>query len=202
MRESVSETVSDEIQIRLGGSGGQGLQLSAKLLADALVREGRTVALSQSYEPTSRGGFSRADVIVADRAIDYPLVTTLDYLVLLDELAVPPCVALLAASGTVLADRARVTTAFASALDVRPLPFSEVARSLGNERVANVVALGTLVAVAQLCSEATLDAVLRAGTPAKFLDLNLEALAAGYRLAGDARQPPPAPHGSRANTRT
>ncbi|MEE8453815.1 MAG: hypothetical protein V3R90_03470 [Limibaculum sp.] len=41
-------------EIRFGGSGGQGLQLSAKLLADALIQEGRKVARSQSYEPTSR----------------------------------------------------------------------------------------------------------------------------------------------------
>lgn len=204
--------MSEETQIRLGGSGGQGLQLSARLLADALVREGRTVALSQSYEPTSRGGFSRADLVVADRAIDYPLVTSLDWLVLLDELAVPPCLPLLGADGSALADRTRVSTAFAAHLAVQSLPFSDVARSLGNERVANVVALGTLVAQAGLCTRDTLEAVLRAGTPAKFLDLNLEALAAGVRLAGAAGSGPgsrqgsgPAPrpaHGLAANTRT
>ena len=185
--------MSDEIQIRLGGSGGQGLQLSARLLADMVVREGRTVALSQSYEPTSRGGFSRADLVIADRAIDYPLVTGLDYLVLLDEIAIPPCLPLLKADGLILADRARVSTAFAGPLHVRILPFSDVARGLGNERVANVVALGALVATAELGADETLDAVLRDGTPQRFLDLNVEALAAGFRLG---RETPPLPRRS------
>lgn len=194
--------MGDPLQLRLGGRGGQGLQLSARLLADAVVADGRMVALSQSYEPTSRGGFSRADLVVADGAIDYPLVTALDWLVLLDELAVPPCIALLAATGTVLADRMRVTAAFAAGLDVRPLPFTEVARGLGDERIANVVALGALAARAALCRAETLEAVLEAGAPAKFLALNREALAAGWRLGAEAGAPPAAGHGARANTRT
>lgn len=193
--------VRDAIQLRLGGIGGQGLQLSARLLADALVREGRTVALSQSYEPTSRGGFSRADVIVADRAIDYPLVTGLDWLVLLDEIAIAPCLPILTVDAVVLADRTRVAAGLPAG-DVRALPFSEVARGLGNERVANVVALGALVALAGLCAAETLEAVLREGTPAKFLDVNREALAAGFRLAGEAGPTHRAPQGVLANTRT
>ncbi|MBT4068710.1 MAG: pyruvate ferredoxin oxidoreductase, partial [Candidatus Marinimicrobia bacterium] len=33
-----------EIQIRLSGTGGQGLQLSAKMMAEALIQEGRQIA--------------------------------------------------------------------------------------------------------------------------------------------------------------
>ena len=64
--------MSNELQIRLSGSGGQGLQLSARVLAAAFADEGRIVALSQSYEPTSRGGVSRSDLVVGDGLVDYP----------------------------------------------------------------------------------------------------------------------------------
>lgn len=64
-------------QARLSGSGGQGLGLAGRLLADALVAEGWRVALSQSYEPTSRGGLSRSDLVVDGAAVDYPLATDL-----------------------------------------------------------------------------------------------------------------------------
>ena len=49
------------IEIRIGGTGGQGLILSAKMLADALAAGGKRVAQSQTYEPTSRGGYCNAD---------------------------------------------------------------------------------------------------------------------------------------------
>ena len=184
-----------EIQVRLGGSGGQGLQLSSKILAASLLRSGRTVALSQSYEPTSRGGVSQSDLVVGDgaAAIDYPLVTAIDYLVLLDEVAAPASLRLVRAGGVVLADAARVDAAGLTSrggsgaaegdeLVVRRLPFTELARSLGNERIANIIALGALIAAADLCPLATVHAVLRKETPPKFLDINIEALAAGHRL--------------------
>jgi 2-oxoglutarate ferredoxin oxidoreductase subunit gamma len=184
-----------EIQVRLGGSGGQGLQLSSKILAAALLRSGLTVALSQSYEPTSRGGVSQSDLVVGDGAapIDYPLVTAIDYLVLLDEVAAPASLRLVKAAGVVLGDAARVDAAGLASGDrtgsggglvVRQLPFTELARALGNERIANIIALGALIAAADLCPLATVNAVLRAETPPKFLDMNVEALAAGYRLIG------------------
>jgi 2-oxoglutarate ferredoxin oxidoreductase subunit gamma len=183
--------MNGEIQVRLGGSGGQGLQLSARILAAALLRGGRTVALSQSYEPTSRGGVSQSDLVVGDGAapIDYPLVTAIDALVLLDEVAAPASLRLLRAGGVVLADAARVEAAGLAGGSgggwvVRQLPFTELARTLGNERIANIIALGALIAAADLCPLATVNAALRAETPPKFLDMNVAALSAGYRLIG------------------
>jgi 2-oxoglutarate ferredoxin oxidoreductase subunit gamma len=171
-------------QIRFGGSGGQGLQLSAKILAASLLRCGRTVALSQSYEPTSRGGVSRSDLVVGDgaAAVDYPLVTDLDVLVLLDDVAAASSLPLVRRGGLVLADAARVEASAEAGRVVRSLPFIAVARTLGNERVANIVALGALIAAADLCPLATVEAVVRAETPPKFLDMNIEALEAGHRL--------------------
>src|SRR5664279_2301087 len=78
------------IEMRLGGTGGQGLLLSAKILADALAAGGKRVAQSQTYEPTSRGGFCNADLVISDVEVDFPLTTALDYLVLLDRLAIKP----------------------------------------------------------------------------------------------------------------
>ena len=60
-------------EVRIGGTGGQGLILSGKMLADALAAEGKHVAQSQTYEPTSRGGFCNADLVIADGEVDYPL---------------------------------------------------------------------------------------------------------------------------------
>ena len=87
--------MADELEIRLSGSGGQGLILAAGILAEAFVSEGRTVAQSQSYEPTSRGGLSRSDLVVSDGEADFPLVSELDYLVVLDQVAVAACSMLL-----------------------------------------------------------------------------------------------------------
>jgi 2-oxoglutarate ferredoxin oxidoreductase subunit gamma len=59
---------------------------------------------------------------------------------------------------------------------------TRTAIELGSERVANMVALGALAALAGICERKALEQAVRAETPKSFLDLNLDALAAGYRL--------------------
>jgi len=174
--------VLENFELRFGGSGGQGLQLSAKLLADALIREGRKVARSQSYEPTSRGGLSRADLVVARRRIDYPLVTALDYLVLLDQLPVAVSVPLLKPGALVIADARRAGDIPEGDHDIHVLPLSESALALGNERATNIVALGVLAGLGDVCERDTLETVIRNGVPPRFLDLNLRAFAKGMEL--------------------
>jgi 2-oxoglutarate ferredoxin oxidoreductase subunit gamma len=173
-----------ELEIRLSGSGGQGLILCAGMLAEALVLEGRTVAQSQSYEPTSRGGLSRADLVVGDDPPDYPLVTALDLLVILDQCAVEASTALLKPGATVLADARRAPEPPRGDFALHRLPLSDTARRLGNERVTNIVALGALVAMRGPCRPESLEQAIRARTPKGYLDLNLEAMREGARLAG------------------
>ena len=171
-------------EIRFSGAGGQGLQLCAKLLSAALAREGKIVAISQGYEPTSRGGLSRADMVVSDQgAAEYPLVTALDYLVVLDRAAAGISEGLVRKGGLILTDARRVDIIPEGKYEIRQMPFSETAIRLGNERVANVIALAALVAIGNICARETLEQTIRAGTPPKFLDLNLEAMREGYALA-------------------
>ena len=75
-------------EIRLAGTGGQGVILASVILAEAAgVHEGRHVVQTQSYGPEARGGASRADVIIADEPILYPKSRRLDVLVCLSQQA-------------------------------------------------------------------------------------------------------------------
>ncbi len=177
------------LEIRFSGAGGQGLQLSARILAEALNLEGQWVARSQSYEPTSRGGVSRSDLVVSDGPIAYPLVTALDYLVVLDQSAVSVSLGLLGAKTVIVADSRRVPEPPEGGRKVHALPLVKTALRLGNERVANIVALGALIGLGGICGFEALREAVRAGAPAKFLDLNLEACEAGYAMTASKDAP-------------
>ncbi|MBE0623026.1 MAG: 2-oxoacid:acceptor oxidoreductase family protein [Burkholderiales bacterium] len=174
------------LEIRIGGTGGQGLILCAKMLADALAAAGKRVAQSQTYEPTSRGGYCNSDLIVSEGEVDFPLATALDCLVLLDRMAVKPSWPLLKPDALVLADTRLCPELPEGNRDVKyrvhHLPLTRSAIELGSERVANIVALGALAAISGMCERKALERAVRADTPKSFLDLNLDALAAGYRL--------------------
>jgi 2-oxoglutarate ferredoxin oxidoreductase subunit gamma len=172
-----------EYQMRLSGSGGQGLQLSAKILVRALSEEGKVVAQSQSYEPTSRGGLSRSDLVVGDGEPDYPLATAVDYMLVLDQVAVKACDGIVSDGGTVITDSRLVSDPPAGDFRIIALPITDTAIGLGNIRVANVVGLGAMTGLSGICKAETMQSVISATVPAKYRELNLDAFSEGLKLA-------------------
>ena len=64
------------------------------------------------------------------------------------------------------------------------LPLTRTAIELGSERVANIVALGVLVELTNLCDRDVLAHKVRVEAPRSLVHLNLDALAAGAALSG------------------
>ena len=178
-----------EMEIRLSGSGGQGILLIGRILGEALTMNGLKVAQSQSYEPTSRGGLSRSDLVVSDHAVDYPLVSVLDYLVVLDKIAAGASDALLKSPTLVIVDRALEASWRATRGQLLFLPIAETARRLGNIRSTNMVALGALLALGDICDEASVFAAIARVAPPKLVESAKEAVKEGYAIARSA--PPP-----------
>jgi len=173
-------------EIRLAGSGGQGLITGMHILFRALALEGRRAAQSQSYEPTSRGGFCYSDLIVCDDAADYPLATKLDVVAALSQIGLDRSLALIKPGALVIVDERLVPDPPRRGFDLHVLPVSERAIAMGSARIANVVALGALARLSRLCSSDSLEQAVRLETPAKFAGLNLAAAREGFALAATA----------------
>jgi len=75
-----------KIEIRLSGTGGQGLILAGVILAEAAaIYDKKNAVQTQSYGPEARGGASKSEVIISDGEILYPKTTRLDYLLALNQ---------------------------------------------------------------------------------------------------------------------
>lgn len=172
----------DNFEVRFSGSGGQGLILSAKLLSAALIAEGYNVSQSQSYEPVSRGGLSRSDLVVSKGQAAFPLSRGLDFLLILDGAAAQASNGLLSAKTLVMVDRDLVPDPPVGDFTLLRLPFVESARKLGNKRIANILALSALISHTGICSSKTLEHVVRQKSPPKFARLNIEAFERGCTL--------------------
>lgn len=180
--DNTQDHIGDGREIRFSGSGGQGLILATRILASALMAGGFNVAQSQSYEPVSRGGQSRSDLIVSKGEADYPLSSRLDYLLILHDAAADASDELLSKDSLVLVDTELVPTPPEGAHQTISLPFTATARKLGNKQAANMVALGALVSTSGLCARDRLEQAVKDLTPARFSALNLEAIDAGWNL--------------------
>jgi indolepyruvate ferredoxin oxidoreductase beta subunit len=69
------------------------------------------------------------------------------------------------------------------AFDLRVIPASTIAKSLGNIRCTNIVLLGALVRAFSL-EYIDWNAALTASVPPKVLEMNLKAFEAGYQFQG------------------
>jgi len=181
------------MEIRLAGSGGQGLILAGLVLAEAAgLYDGREAAMVQSYGPEARGGASKAEVIVSDQPIDYPLCTKVDLLLALTQEAADAYSWDLSPSALVILDSDLVRHP-PSSLAVR-LPFTAAARDkLGKVMVANVVALGAIGELGQVVSRKSLEKALLARVPPGTEALNKKALSLGIKLAQDFSRKKTAP---------
>ena len=65
-----------QTEIKFAGFGGQGILLSAKLLAYAAMKQGFFVAWVPSYGPEMRGGTAYCTVVIGDKRIGSPIIKT------------------------------------------------------------------------------------------------------------------------------
>jgi len=174
----------DPYQVRLSGSGGQGLITAGVILAEAGLLEGYRVAQTQSYGPEARLGASRSEVILSSRPIAYPEVSRPDFLLSISQDAFDKYGQEMPEGSVILVDDFYVTLEQPESYRPRiyALPMIRTAEELGNKLVANVVALAALNGLLGLVSPDHLtEAVLRR-VPAKYRELNARALEAGARL--------------------
>ncbi|MGB9742713.1 MAG: 2-oxoacid:acceptor oxidoreductase family protein [bacterium] len=172
-----------KIEIRLAGTGGQGVILASVILAEAAgVYEGWYAVQTQSYGPEARGGASRADVIIADQPILYPKCRKLDLLVGLSQPAVDKYLPDLKHQGLALIDDFYVRECpYPQTLC---LPLSRTARQqLGRELFTNILTLGAVARITGLVSLESLNKAVASRVPQQYLEINARALQIGWELA-------------------
>ncbi|MFO7676174.1 MAG: 2-oxoacid:acceptor oxidoreductase family protein [bacterium] len=173
-------------EVRLGGTGGQGVILSSIILAEAAgVHEGRHVVQTQAYGPEARGGAAKADVIIADQPILFPKARLLDVLVCLSQQAADKFLPDLKTSGLAIIDDFYVRSCPREG--ALCLPISETARGkLGRDLFANIVMLGAVARATGIVKLESLEKSVASRVPPRTLELNQQALAAGWGLADAA----------------
>jgi 2-oxoglutarate ferredoxin oxidoreductase subunit gamma len=175
--------MSYRYDIRLSGSGGQGLIMMGIILAEAIgVYDGKFVAQTQSYGPEARGGSSKAEVVVSDEEIDYPKAMQLDLLLAMNQRSCDDYYMDLKPNGILIVDSTFVTQVPVSGAYV--IPFTRIAREmLKREMVANIVALGAISQLSDIVSKKALEAAVLARVPKGTEKLNKDALQAGMQAA-------------------
>lgn len=178
----------DRFEMRLSGSGGQGMILAAVIMSEAIGQNtDRNVAQSQSYGPEARGGASKSDVVVSDNEIYYPKAMKLDLLLAMTQEALDSYFKDLKDGGTLIVDTTLVTDVPTD--KYYGLPFTRLAKEeAGHVMVANVIALGAISELTGVIDKDSLLKAVLARAPRGTEDKNRKAVEIGMREAAKLKQ--------------
>jgi 2-oxoglutarate ferredoxin oxidoreductase subunit gamma len=176
-----------QVGVRLSGTGGQGLVLAGKLLAEAgAIQCGLNVIYTKSYGPEARGGASRSDVILGMGELDDLVNSPVDVLMCLGQKACDKYFPDLVYKGFLFVDSTNVTVVPTSRYV--ELPLTEMAaKKCGGTMVTNVLGLSALCALTNLVTRRALKEAILSSVRAPFQEQNLKTLELGYRMARDLR---------------
>ena len=170
-------------EMRLAGSGGQGVILASVILAEAAVIAGLHTVQSQAYGPEARGGVSKAETIVSREQIWYSKVTQPDFLLALTQASLDAYSKTLAPGAVVMMDDSLEKPAILDGGRVITVPILRTAKEVvGKAFTANIVAVGAINAALRLFDDDCLLEAVRRHIPAGTEEINKKALDAGAAL--------------------
>lgn len=177
----------EKYEVRLSGSGGQGLLLAGIILAESAINDGKNAVQTQSYGPEARGGASKSEVIISDMDIDFPKVRNCDILLSLTQKSYDQYNEGLKDGGILIIDSSVTIGEGHDMHQVFSVPILETAiHTLNKPMVTNIVALGAIVAITKIVSSESLEQAVLSRVPKGTEELNKKALALGYEIANNA----------------
>ena len=184
--EPMSLKITPKVSVRLSGTGGQGLLLAGRILAEAAaIHDGLNVVLSNSYGPEARGGASRSEVVMSRGEVDDIRRVTFDVLVCLSQKACDSYYGDLIENGTLIVDSTSVLVVPTSRLIEIPMTKMAV-EDCGNRMVTNIISLGALCGATNVVTLDALKKAVRSTMRSELHQLNLKALQLGYDAAQNA----------------
>jgi Pyruvate/2-oxoacid:ferredoxin oxidoreductase gamma subunit len=186
--------MSIEREIFLTGIGGQGVQLAAKILALAAIREGRHVMSLGTYGGTMRGGNTDSTVVVADGPIRTPPIVSHGWsAIVAHPRYFDPLRGKLRPDGVVVYDASLAE----DGLDAKParafgVDATGLSRQAEAQRAGSLVLLGAYCGLTGMVSLASLEAAMEEAVPPyrhQHLPANARAMALGYAALPAATAP-------------
>ena len=168
------------------GSGGQGVLLAGTVLCYAGLKENKNVTWLPSYGAEKRGGLSYCAVVISDDPVLSPVISRPSVIIALDNIGFDTYENTLVEKGMIIINTTLILRG-SKRKDARvfPVPITQIAREMGNVRIANMVALGVYLGKTGVLKIDSAIAALDDVASSKYKDLvmiNKQALEKGFQI--------------------
>lgn len=175
--------MANKTEIRIGGSGGQGVVLAAQILGKAAVLDGKNALQTQAYGAEARGSLAKSEVIISDGKIGFPAVRKSDILVAMNQEALNTLIKDLKETGTLIIDSTNVNTIPETKAKIHRIPITETTKkTFGEALYANMVMLGTLVRTTAIVTPGATEKTIRENVTKRTIETNVRAFRKGLEM--------------------
>ena len=173
----------NKTEIRIGGSGGQGIVLAAQILGKAAILDGKNVLQTQAYGAEARGSLAKSEVIVSDGKISFPAVRKPDILVAMSQEALGKLLKDLKEDGILIIDSTNVATTAETSAKVHKIPMTETAKKQFGEVIyANMIMLGSFAQITGLVTVQSMEKTIEENVSPRTVENNVAAFRKGLQL--------------------
>jgi 2-oxoglutarate ferredoxin oxidoreductase subunit gamma len=172
-------------RIIIAGSGGQGIMLLGKVLAQSAMKENKYVTWIPSYGAEVRGGTAHCMVVISDSKIGSPYVEKADTLIIMNAPSLDKFKERIENKGLLIVNSSLAKQETGKKVRGVKFPFTDIAIKLGNIRIANMVALGCFIAQKKTVDLKSVSSVIEEIAPADkkgLIEINQQALKEGMKL--------------------
>ena len=131
-------------EVIIAGFGGQGIMVAGKLLAQTAMKAGKEVTYMPSYGAEVRRGTANCMVVIAEEKIASPVVGNPDSVIVMNKASLSKFASrikkggLLVMNSSLIEDKPELD----KSITILAVPANDIALELGNQKAANMVALG------------------------------------------------------------
>jgi 2-oxoglutarate ferredoxin oxidoreductase subunit gamma len=171
-------------EIKFSGFGGQGIILSAVITGRATaIYDKKNSVVTESYGPEARGGACAGSVVVDEKPIDYPYVTTPDVLVVMSQEAYTAYKSSLKTGGIIIIDEDLVKLDKEESALVYRIPATRFAEEIGKKIVANIAMLGFFTGITDITKYESMKRAVLDSVPPHTKDINERVFEKGYNYS-------------------
>jgi 2-oxoglutarate ferredoxin oxidoreductase subunit gamma len=167
-------------RILMAGFGGQGVMLMGELLARGAMYMDKEVTFMPSYGPEMRGGTANCSVIISDKSITSPIITSPTELIAMNKLSLEKFEDSVSPGGFIYYNKSLMHSDD-NRRDVTYIPVecNRLAKELYSEKISNIVMLGFVVNKSGIIPMEAVFAAMDAkfaGAKESFIPVNRKAL--------------------------
>ena len=183
-----------QTEIIIAGFGGQGILFAGQLLAYAALDAGLEVTWIPSYGPEMRGGTANCTVTISDEEIGAPTVRHPTAAMLFNLPSFDKYEPQVTPGGVCIANQSLMDRGFRRTdLNAVMIPANEIAETLGDKRLTNMVMMGALLELLPVLNIEAIEKTLGTHLPERhrrLLPLNSKALREGAVFAQNVMKVP------------